>query len=384
MSSYPVIALTESVSSYGATVMAPCRADLQQCDDRGKPALPGGFISLAWINRAACKHYSPLEYCMQVNNTVLAHVESSQNSCWHSCEDTMSAHAHLPAEAYGRWCLSRMSGEALTAFTLDLPRCSSTVVMALNCANSSHESSGTQVPARSDKDVQTAQSCKDKTDVMAVSSCMAQMSGLQRLCGSASERSCASDREARAAAAAASASDDAAAATGNLSGGCHSSGTDCQAEHGERAVSVLSDGPNIKKDCESLEGKSTQRNDSAGRDAGAGEGSGAGSGSCAGAEDGRAYDICEADLDEIIAWWESQGGDADDGQSTLLVATYGNDSCSNSQSAAADSVLRGGGGRRAYSDLMANERRADRILSARCVHRNLRDILARAGMTSLY
>ena len=333
---------------------------------------------------------------MQVNNTVLAHVESSQDSCWHSCEDTMSAHAHLPAEAYGRWCLSRLSGEALTALTLDLPSCSSTVGMALNCANSSHESSGTQVPARSDKDVQTAQSCKDETDVMALSSCMAQMPGLQKLCGAKSEHACASDRENRAAAAAASASGEAAAATGNLSGGCHSSGTDCPAEHGERAVSVLSGGQNIKKDCESLEGKCTQRNDSAGRDAGAGagrdagegvgtaSGAGAGSGSCAGAGDGRAYDICEADLDEIIAWWESQGGDADDGQSTLLVATYGNDSCSNSQSAAADSVLRGGGGRRAYSDLMASERRADRILSARCVHRNLRDILARAGMTSLY
>ena len=323
---------------------------------------------------------------MQVNNTVLAHVESSQDSCWHSCVDTMPAHAHLPAEAYGLWCQSRLSGESLTALTLDLPRCCSTVGMALNCANSSHESSRPQVPARSDKDVQTAQSCKDETDVMAVSSCMAQMSGLQKLCGSASERSCASDREARAAAAAASASGEAAAATGYLSGGCHSSGTDCPAEHGERAVSVLSDGQNIKKDCESLEGKCTQRNDSAGRDAGAGEGSGAGagSGSCAGAGDGRAYGICEADLDEIIALWESQGGDGDDGQSTLLVATYGNDSCSNSQSAAADCVLRGGGGRRAYSDLMASERRADRILSARCVHRNLRDILARAGMTSLY
>ena len=333
---------------------------------------------------------------MQVNNTVLAHVESSQDSCWHSCEDTMSAHAHLPAEAYGRWCQSRMSGEALSALTLDLPRCCSTAGMALNCANSSHESSGTQVPAWSDKDVQTAQSYRDERDVMAVSSCMAQMSGLQKLCGSASERSCASDREDRAAAAAASASGEAAAATGNLSGGCHSSGTDCPAEHGERAVRVLSDGQNIKKDCESLEGKCTHRNDSEGREAGAGagrdagegvgtaSGAGAGSGSCAGAEDGRAYDICEADLDEIIAWWESQGGDADDGQSTLLVATYGNDSCSNSQSAAADSVLRGGGGRRAYSDLMASERRADRILSARCVHRNLRDILARAGMTSLY
>ena len=179
--------------------------------------------------------------------------------------------------------------------------------------------------------------------------------------------------EKTAAAAAASASGEAAAATGNLSGGCHSSGTDCPAEHGERAVSVLSGGQNIKKDCESLEGKCTQRNDSAGRDAGAGagrdagegvgtaSGAGAGSGSCAGAGDGRAYDICEADLDEIIAWWESQGGDADDGQSTLLVATYGNDSCSNSQSAAADSVLRGGGGRRAYSDLMASERRADHL-----------------------
>ena len=335
---------------------------------------------------------------MQVNNTVLAHVESSQDSCWYSCEDTMSAHAHLPAEAYGRWCLSRVSGESLTALTLDLPRCCSTAGMALNCANSSHESSGTQVPARSDKDVQTAQSCRDEADVMAVSSCMAQMSGLQKLCGAKSERSCASDREARAAAAAASASGEAAASTGNLSGGCHSRGTDCPAEHGERAVSVLSDGQNIKKDCESLEGKCSQRNDSAGRDAGAGagrdavegvgtaSGAGAGSGSCAGAEDGRAYGICEADLDEIIALWESQGGDAEDGQSTLLVATYGNDSCSNSQSAAADSVLRGGGGggRRAYSDLMASERRADRILSARCVHRNLRDILARAGMTSLY
>ena len=329
---------------------------------------------------------------MQVNNTVLAHVESSQDSCWHSCVDTMPAHAHLPAEAYGLWCQSRLSGESLTALTLDLPRCCSTVGMALNCANSSHESSRPQVPAVSDKNVQTAQSYRDERDVMAVRSCMAQMSGLQMLCESESERSCASDREARAAAAAASASGEAAAATGNLSGGCHSSGTDCPAQHGERAVRVLSDGQNIKKDCESLEGKCTHRNDSegreagagAGRDAGAGEGSGAGSGSCAGAEDGRAYDICEADLDEIIAWWESQGGDADDGQSTLLVATYGNDSCSNSQSAAADSVLRGGGGRRAYSDLMANERRADRILSARCVHRNLRDILARAGMTSLY
>ncbi|MCK0533701.1 MULTISPECIES: hypothetical protein [unclassified Anaerobiospirillum] len=327
---------------------------------------------------------------MQVNNTVLAHVESSQDSCWHSCEDTMSAHAHLPAEAYGLWCQSRLSGESLTALTLDLPRCCSTAGMALNCANSSHESSGTQVPARSDKDVQTAQSYRDERDVMAVSSCMAQMSGLQKLCGSASERSCASDREDRAAAAAASASGEAAAATGNLSGGCHSSGTDCPAEHEERAVSVLSDGQNIKKDCESLEGKCTQRNDSAGRDAGtgvgtgSGTGAGAGSGSCAGAGDGRVYGICEADLDAIIALWESQGGDADVGQSTLLVATYGNDSCSNSQSAAADIVLRGGGGRRAYSDLMASERRADRILSARCVHRNLRDILARAGMTSLY
>ena len=270
-------------------------------------------MSLAWINRAACKHYSPLEYCMQVNNTVLAHVESSQDSCWHSCEDTMSAHAHLPAEAYGLWCQSRLSGESLTALTLDLPRCSSTVGMALNCANSSHESSGTQVPARSDKDVQTAQSCKDETDVMALSSCMAQMPGLQKLCGAKSEHACASDRENRAAAAAASASGEAAAATGNLSGGCHSSGTDCPAEHGERAVSVLSDGQNIKKDCESLEGKCTQRNDSAGRDAGAGagrdagegvgtaSGAGAGSGSCAGAGDGRAYGICEADLDEIIA-----------------------------------------------------------------------------------
>ena len=322
---------------------------------------------------------------MQVNNTVLAHVESSQDSCWYSCEDTMSAHAHLPAEAYGLWCLSRVSGEALTALTLDLPRCCSTAGMALNCANSSHESSGTQVPARSDKDVQTAQSYRDERDVMAVSSCMAQMSGLQRLCESESEGGCASDREDRAAAAAASASGEAAAATGNLSGGCHSSGTDCPAEHGEIAVRVLSDGQNIKKDCESLEGKCTQRNDSAGRDAGAGEGSGAGSGSCAGAGDGRAYGICEADLDEIIAWWESQGGDADDSQSTLLVATYGDDCCSNSQSVSGeDSMLRGGGGRRAYSDLMASERRADRILSARCVHRNLRDILARAGMTSLY
>lgn len=325
---------------------------------------------------------------MQVNNTVLAHVESSQDSCWHSCEDTMPAHAHLPAEAYGLWCQSRLSGESLTALTLDLPRCCSTAGMALNCANSSHESSGNQVPARSDKDVQTAQSYRDERDVKAVSSCMAQMSDLQKLCGAKSERSCASDRDARAAAA--SASGEAAAATGNLSGGCHSSGTDCQAEHGERAVSVLSDGQNIKKDCESLEGKCSQRNDSAGIDAGAGEGvgtasgAGSGSGSCAGAGDGCAYGICEADLDEIIALWESQGGDADDGQSTLLVATYGNDSCSNSQSAAADSVLRGGGGRRAYSDLMASERRADCILSARCVHRNLRDILARAGMISLY
>lgn len=331
---------------------------------------------------------------MQVNNTVLAHVESSQDSCWHSCVDTMPAHAHLPAEAYGLWCQSRLSGESLTALTLDLPRCCSTVGMALNCANSSHESSGTQVPARSDKDVQTAQSYRDERDVKAVSSCMAQMSDLHKLCGAESEYACASDRDARAAAA--SASGEAAAATGNLSGGCHSSGTDCPAEHGERAVRVLSDGQNIKKDCESLEGKCTYRNDSEGREAGAGagrdagegvgtaSGAGAGSGSCAGAEDGRAYGICEADLDEIIAWWESQGGDADDGQSTLLVATYGNDSCSNSQSAAADSVLRGGGGRRAYSDLMASERRSDRILSARCVHRNLRDILARAGMTSLY
>ena len=321
---------------------------------------------------------------MQVNNTVLAHVESSQDSCWHSCEDTMSAHAHLPAEAYGLWCQSRLSGESLTALTLDLPRCCSTAGMALNCANSGHESSRPQVPAVSDKNVQTAQSYRDERDAMAVRSCMAQMSGLQKLCGAESEHACASDRDARAAAAAASASGEAAAATGNLSGGCHSSGTDYPAEHGERAVSVLSDGQNIKKDSESLEGKCTQRIDSAGRDAGAGAGSGAGSGSCAGAGDGRAYGICEADLDEIIAWWESQGGDADDSQSTLLVATYGNDSCSNSQSAAADSVLRGGGGRRAYSDLMASERRADRILSARCVHRNLRDILARAGMTSLY
>lgn len=326
---------------------------------------------------------------MQVNNTVLAHVESSQDSCWHSCEDTMSAHAHLPAEAYGLWCQSLLSGESLTALTLDLPRCCSTVGMALNCANSSHESSGTQVPARSDKDVQTAQSYRDERDVKAVSSCMAQMSDLQKLCGAESEHACASDRDARAAAAAASASGEAAAATGNLSGGCHSSGTDCQAEHGERAVSVLSDGQNIKKDSESLEGKCTQRNDSAGRDAGAGAGSGtgagAGSGSCAGAGDGRAYGICEADLDEIIALWESQDGDADDSQSTLLVATYGDDCCSNSQSVSGeDSMLRGGGGRRAYSDLMASERRADRILSARCVHRNLRDILVRAGMTSLY
>ena len=334
---------------------------------------------------------------MQVNNTVLAHVESSQDSCWHSCEDPMSAHAHLPAEAHGRWCQSRMSDESLTALTLDLPRCSSTVGMALNCANSSHESSGPQVPARSDKDVQTAQSCRNETDVMAVSSCMAQMSGLQKLCGSASERAWASDRDDRAAAAAASASGEAAAATGNLSGGCHSSGTDCPAEHEERAVSVLSDGQNIKKDCESLEGKCAHRKYTVGRDAGAGAGTasgagagsgtgaGAGSGSCAGAGDGCAYGICEADLDEIIALWESQGGDADDGQITLLVATYGDNSCSNSHSASGeDSVLRGGGGRRDYSDLMASERRADRILSARCVHRNLRDILARAGMTSLY
>lgn len=318
---------------------------------------------------------------MQVNNTVLAHVESAHESCWHSCEDTMSAHFHLPAEAYGRCCLSRLSGEALNTLTLDLPRCSLTIGMALNCANSSHESSRHQVPAMSDKYVQNAQSCRDETDTMPVISCMAEMSGMQKLCESESERACASDREDRAVAAA--------AATDNFSGGCHSSGTDCQAEPEERAVSVLSAGHNIQKGSESLEGKFAQRNESACSEAGtgadSGAGAGAGSGNCAGAGAGHAYGICEADLDEIIALWESQGGDADDGQSTLLVATYGDDSCSNSQSAeGADSVLRGSGGRRAYSDLMANERRAERILSARSVHRNLRDILARAGMTPLY
>ena len=53
---------------------------------------------------------------MQVNNTVLAHVESSRRTAAGTAVKTpCRAHAHLPAEAYGRWCLSRLSGEALTA-----------------------------------------------------------------------------------------------------------------------------------------------------------------------------------------------------------------------------------------------------------------------------